>query len=95
MEQHVLREYIELIISEGRQAHLSGGRNCDWGHEDHISDLETRVADARYWRDRYPRGSEKRARYRDVVSHLQRELQSAKRRKNQNTINEKQSKKKK
>lgn len=95
MERYVLREYIELVIAEGRQAHLTGDRSCDWGHEDHISDLESRVADARYWRDKYPRGSEKRARYRDVVSHLQRELQSAKRTKNQSTINEKQGKKKK
>jgi hypothetical protein len=83
-----------MIVSEAsRQANLSGDRSCDWGHDDHISDLEARMVDARYWRDKYPKGSEKRAHYRGIVSHLTKELQSA--RKKQSKLNEKHGKKKK
>jgi hypothetical protein len=51
------------------------------------------MVDARYWRDKYPKGSEKRAHYRGIVSHLTKELQSA--RKKQSKLNEKHGKKKK
>jgi len=74
-----LREYVELIVErQVRQARLSGDRTADWGSDDHLSDLEARVADATYWRDSHPRGSEKRGYYKTLVSHLKRELQSAK-----------------
>lgn len=85
-----LIEYIKLIIlREGRmkEAHLSGDRRVPWGCDDHIYDLERRISDAEYWRDKYPRGSEKRARYKGVLDHLKNELKSA-RRTNQ-SLNEK------
>jgi hypothetical protein len=83
-----LREFVELVIErQVRQARLSGDRTAEWGSEEHISDLEARCADAAYWRDAHPRGSEKRGHYKNVLTHLKRELQSAKKR---NQINEKQ-----
>ena len=74
-----LREYVELIIErQVKQAHLSGDRTADWGSDDHIADLEARVSDAAYWRDKQPKGSERRGHYRNVYNTLKRELQSAK-----------------
>lgn len=85
----VLREYIELIVETSRVAQLSGNRTAEWGCDDHVDDLELRVADATYWRDKHPRGSEKRSHYKNVVTHLKRELQSA-RMSQQRRLNEKQ-----
>jgi len=88
MTKEVLVEYVKLVLEgEVKQAHLSGGRTADWGSDDHVADLESRCADIVYWRDKYPRGSEKRGHYRNVYNQLKKELQSA-RKKNQ--INEKQ-----
>lgn len=90
MERSILIEYIQLLVEKQvKQAYLSGGRSCDWGSSEHISDLENRMMDAAYWRDKYPKGSEKRGHYRNVYKHLKTELQSA-RKKNQ--ITEKQRK---
>lgn len=89
---HLLREFVELIVERAvRRAQLSNDREVDWGSDDHLSDLEERLRAAEYWRDKYPRGTEKRGHYRNVCSHLKRELQSA-RRKNQTALNEKQRK---
>lgn len=83
---YLLREFVEMIVERSlRKAQLSGDRESVWGSEDHVTDLELRLKDAQYWRDKYPRGSEKRGHYRNVCSQLKRELQSAKKKQ---TLNE-------
>lgn len=89
-DERLIETYVRLVLEvQRRQANLTGDRVTDWGSEDHISDLETRCSDAAYWRDKYPKGSERRGHYRNVYNHLKRELQSAKKR---NQLNEKQKK---
>jgi hypothetical protein len=88
MERNLIETFVRLLVErQVKQAHLSGGRTSEWGSDDHVSDLEARCADAAYWRDKYPKGSERRSHYRNVYSHLRRELQSAKK---TNQLNEKQ-----
>ena len=73
----LLLEFIELVLERNRQAQLSGDRSTEWGSDDHVSDLEARCAEMTYWRDKHPRGSERRGHYKNVLGHLKRELQSA------------------
>lgn len=61
-----------------RQAQLSKNRTSKWGSREHVRDLEDRVADAAYWRDKCPKGSERRAHYRGIFKHLKNELDKAK-----------------
>jgi len=85
-----LKEYIKLaILEEGRlrEAEISGDRRVPWGSDEHVADLEKRCGDAEYWRNKYPRGSEKRSHYRNVLTHLKNELRSA--RKINQALNEK------
>jgi len=85
-----LRELIKLIVLEEgriREADITGDRKVPWGCKDHISDLEQRFADAEYWRNKYPRGSAKRAHYQTILTHLKSELKSA--RKTNQALNEK------
>lgn len=77
-----LKTYIKLIIErEVKQVYLSGNKTSEWGSDDHIIDLEGRLLDAAYWRDKQPKGSEKRGHYRNIYNFLKRELQSAKKKK--------------
>ena len=93
MRNLLIETYVRLCIEAAvRQAHLSRGRTTGWGDDDHISDLEGRISDATYWRDKYPKGSERRSHYRNIVGQLKRELNSAKRHKQK--LNEKQKEKK-
>lgn len=79
MDEKLIDSYVRLFIErQVRQVHLSGDRTSAWGSEDHVADLELRVADAAYWRDKHPKGSEKRGHYRNIYNSLKRELQSAK-----------------
>lgn len=90
MEEKLIETYVKLVVeAQTKQAHLSGDRTTDWGSKEHIDDLEARCADAAYWKEKYPRGSERRSHYRNIYSQLKRELQSAKKKQQ---INEKQKK---
>lgn len=90
MDEKLIETYVRLIVeAQTKQAHLSKDRVSDWGSSEHIDDLEARCADAAYWKEKYPRGSERRSHYRNIYTQLKRELQSA-RKKQQ--INEKQKK---
>lgn len=62
-----------------REAQLSGNKVSPWGSEEHISDLEARIADMTSWRDRQRKGSEARANYARIVQRLKSELRSAQR----------------
>jgi hypothetical protein len=90
MKQKLLIEtFVKLLIErEIRQANLTNDRISEWGSEDHVGDLSDRIEDATYWRDKYQKGTEKRAHYRNVLNHLKNEMKSALRRNKQ--INEKQ-----
>ena len=75
-----LRELIKLIvIEEGRlrEAEVSGDRKVPWGSDEHVFDLERRIADLSNWRDKQKRGSESRANYSRLISKLKSELSSA------------------
>ena len=75
-----LKEFIKAILNEKRmrEAQLSGSRKTPWGSKEHISDLETRIADLSSWRDQQRKGSESRANYARIVQRLKAELKSAK-----------------
>ena len=75
----LLSEYVRLIIEKKiREADISEGDTAVWGSKKHIADLEKRLKDAEYWRDKQKKGSEKRAHYRGVVNDIKRQLASAK-----------------
>ena len=77
-----LRELIKLIVLEEgrlREAEVSGDRKVPWGSDEHIFDLEKRIADLSHWRDKQKRGSESRANYSRLISKLRSELVSARR----------------
>lgn len=79
MSEKLIETYIKLLVERQiKLAHLSGNRVSEWGSEEHIADLESRCADAVYWRDKYPKGSEKRSHYRNIYAQLKKELHSAK-----------------
>ena len=89
-----LREYIKLVIlsenrkSKIREVDISGDRKVPHGCDAHIKDLEERIKEIEYWRDKTPRRSVKRYHWITVLRQLREELRSAKRA-NQNAINEK------
>ena len=91
MQARDLKEYIKLILAEARikEADISGDRKVPWGCSDHIEDLERRVGDAEYWRNKHPRGSVKRYHWGTVLKHLKEELKSAKKTANQKQLQEK------
>lgn len=91
MQNRVLKEYISLILSEGklREAEISGDRKVPWGCQDHIDDLQSRVSDAEYWRNKHPRGSVKRYHWGTVLRQLKEELKSAKKSAQQRQLQEK------
>jgi hypothetical protein len=78
-----LREYIRLLMKENlnevrlREADITGDKKAPWGSDEHISDLENRIADLSHWRDKQKRGSESRANYSRLISRLKAELSSA------------------
>ena len=89
-----LRELIKLIVLEEsskkkiREADISDGKKVPWGCNEHVDDLRRRISEAEFWRDKYPRGSERRSHYRNVLNHLKSEMKSALK-VNQSVLNEK------
>jgi len=74
-----LSEFVQLVLEQKQKGvYLTGGRLSEWGSDDHISDLESRISEMTYWRDKQKRGSENRANYSRVVQKLKNELKSAK-----------------
>lgn len=77
----LLKEYIALLVTEGavREADISGDKRAPWGSEKHIADIEKRLSDALYWRNKQRKGTEARANYSRLVNNLKSQLASAKR----------------
>lgn len=83
MYTNSLIEYIKLIVlkeSKLREAEISGDKRVPWGCDEHVSDLQNRISEAEYWKNKCPRGSEKRAHWRGVINSLKNELKSASKR---------------
>ena len=73
----ILLEYVKLILEKKiREADISDGQKAKWGSKKHISDLQRRLKEAEYWRDKQKKGSEKRAHYRNVVNDIKRQLKN-------------------
>lgn len=82
MNKQTLKEYIKLVIAEARklrEADISDDKKVPWGSDDHVADLEKRVSNAEYWKNKHPRGSAKRSHYQTILTHLKNELKSARR----------------
>ncbi len=76
----LLRELIEeLVEARLRETDVTDGSRVAWGSVEHVSDLESRIADLERWRDRERRGSEARANYGRLITQLRRQLRSARR----------------
>lgn len=79
MAGNLIKEYVKLVVERRiREADISDGSRVQWGSESHILDLERRLADAIYWRDKQKRSSEKRSYYRGIVNDIRAQLASAK-----------------
>lgn len=91
MQDLDLKSYIRLVLGEVRirEADITGDRKVPWGCSDHIEDLERRVSDAEYWRNKHPRGSVKRYHWGSVLKHLKEELKSARKSADQKQLQEK------
>ena len=73
-----LLEYVRLILEKKiREADISDGKKAKWGSKKHITDLQRRLKDAEYWRDKQKKGSEKRAYYKGIVNDIKRQLKNA------------------
>lgn len=75
-----LKELISLVVERAvREADITGGDKVVWGSQRHLDDLDKRIADATFWRDRAPRGSEARGNYSRVLARLKADQASARR----------------
>jgi hypothetical protein len=73
-----LLEYVKLLLEKKiREADISDGKKAKWGSKKHITDLQRRLKDAEYWRDKQKKGSEKRAYYKGIVNDIKRQLKNA------------------
>jgi hypothetical protein len=79
MTDSILKEYVGLMVEAFRlkEADITGGAKVPWGSEEHIADLESRIANLIPWRNKSPRRSATRANYSRVIQELQAELRSA------------------
>jgi hypothetical protein len=75
-----IKEYVGLLVEKNiRETDISDGAKVKWGSSKHIKDLEKRIKDALFWRDKQKKGSESRANYSRLIGKLKNELKSAQR----------------
>lgn len=80
LSERTLRSIVQSCLEQRvREADVSSGARVEFGSDEHVADLERRLSDALFWRDRQRRGSESRANYQRLSSRLRAELHSAKR----------------
>lgn len=74
-----LKQFISLVLERRlREADVTDGK-ADWGSDEHVADLKTRIEDLAKWRDRQRKGTEARANYARLIARLRSELKSAER----------------
>lgn len=74
-----LKQFISLVLERRlREADVTDGK-ADWGSDEHVADLKTRIEDLSKWRDRQRKGTEARANYARLITRLRSELKSAER----------------
>ncbi len=69
----------EMVEARMRETDITDGSRVPFGSQEHVTDLEMRIADLERWRDRQRRGSEARANYARLIGRLRAELRSANR----------------
>lgn len=74
-----LKEYVRLVLEGRPPTYRLRSGEVDWGSQEHIMDLETRIKDLAMWRDASPKGSDKRANYQRLIVQLRNELRAARR----------------
>jgi hypothetical protein len=80
MEKNKLTEFVRLVVEQKiREAEIGEGEKVEWGSDEHIRSLKTRIYDMSWWRDKSIRGSETRANYSRLVKQLRNTLKSAER----------------
>lgn len=71
-------EFVRLMIeTRQREAYLPDGSKVSHGSPEHIDSLQKRLSELDNLRQHKPRGSEARATYSRLITHLKRELSSA------------------
>lgn len=78
MKDSLLVQFIRESLTEAkiRETEITGGKKVKRGSREHKADLKRRIKDLEWARNKYKRGTEKRANYNRVLSHLKRELRS-------------------
>lgn len=78
-QKELLSAFVRCIVeAKLREVDLDDGKKSKFGSDEHIKDLETRIASLVLWRDRQKKGTEARANYARLVTRLRSELLSAK-----------------
>lgn len=78
----LVKMLVEEVLVEQRamrEAEITGDKKVPFGSEEHVNDLERRIAELTSWRNKQKRGSEQRANYSRIISKLKSELVRAQR----------------
>jgi len=76
----MLKEYVDLLLEKKvREVDVSDGGRVPHGSRKHVRDLEQRINELSFWREKYKRGTENRAHYSRLIARLKAELASARR----------------
>ena len=78
LPEAVIRDFIRSVLSEAKikEAEITCGEKVKHGGRKHKQDLKRRIKEIEWARDKYKRGTEKRANYTRILSQLKRELRS-------------------
>ena len=78
-----IKEYVSEVVLERRlresEVSLQSGEKVPWASEGHIKDLERRLSELTFWRDKHKKGTDARANYARVITRVRGELNSARR----------------
>lgn len=74
---------VDEVLDEARlresEVSLSDGTSVRYASREHIQDLERRLKELLFWRDKHKRGSDARGNYARVINRVRGDLTSAKR----------------
>lgn len=81
--EEIISVYVDEVLDEARlreaEVSLSDGSNVPYASKEHIRDLERRIEELIFWKDKSKRGTDARANYARVISRLKGDLAKAKR----------------